>query len=304
MSQLTSITSDLNEGNYFSPENSTKYFGSSQFKAFTSCPAAAMAELRGEYRQEKSIALLVGSYVDEYFSGTLDVFRAKNPDIFTKSGTLKSDYVQAENIIRRIERDPMLMSFMNGDCYRVEKDEKVGYFFKNGAGEYRDGSEDLLEVGGTYIEPSQKQVIMTGEIESVPVKIKIDSYHPGKCIVDLKIMKDFNLIWVDGEGKIPFVEAWRYDLQLGLYQDVVKQNTGLTLPVFIAAATKEKPEPDIAIISIPQETLDIALAEIKSSIIRFAEIKAGPEEPTRCERCNWCRSTKVLTEIVDYRELG
>ena len=36
----------------------------------------------------------------------------------------------------------------------------------------------------------EKQVIMTGEIEGVPVKIKIDSYHPNKMIVDLKVMSE------------------------------------------------------------------------------------------------------------------
>ena len=74
----------------------------------------AMAEINGTYEREKTSALLVGSYVDSHFEETLDIFRAQNPQIFKKDGTLKSEYVQAEQIISRIERDAMFMEFMSG----------------------------------------------------------------------------------------------------------------------------------------------------------------------------------------------
>ena len=60
---------------------------------------------RGKYEREKTSALLVGSYVDAHFEGTLDVFQAQNPSIFTKQGSLKSEYRRAEEIIQRLERD-------------------------------------------------------------------------------------------------------------------------------------------------------------------------------------------------------
>jgi hypothetical protein len=61
--------------------------GVSQFKAFEKCEAAALAELTGEYQREKTVSLLVGSYVDAHFEGTLDVFKAQNPEIFTKKAS-------------------------------------------------------------------------------------------------------------------------------------------------------------------------------------------------------------------------
>lgn len=252
---------------YFNPENESAFMGSTQFKAFLQCETAALATVRGEYAEEKTTALLVGSYVDAYFEGTLDVFKAHNPELFNRDGSLKAPYKQAEQIIMRIERDDMFMRYMSGE----------------------------------------KQVIMTGEIEGVPVKIKIDSYHPGRALVDLKIMKDFAPIWVDGQGKLPFVEAWGYDIQAAIYQEVERQNRGPDsepLPFFIAGATKEKPEPDIAIISIPQDRIDSAMETVRANIGRFASIKRGEIEPERCGHCDYCRSTKVLSEIVDYREVG
>ena len=146
----------LTNENYFSLEMQWDYMGVSQFKAFEKCEAAALAEVTGEYERERTTALLVGSYVDAHFEGTLDIFKAKNPDLFTKKGDLKAEYRQAEEIIARIERDPLFVFFMSGE----------------------------------------KQVIMTGKIEGVPVKIKIDSYHPGKMIVDLQVMKDVRPIYV------------------------------------------------------------------------------------------------------------
>ena len=62
----------VNSLNYFSEDNNRKYCGSSQFKAFLKCPAQALAELNGEWKREESVALLVGSYVDSWFEGTLD----------------------------------------------------------------------------------------------------------------------------------------------------------------------------------------------------------------------------------------
>ena len=112
------------------------------------------------------------------------------PNIFKKTLELKSDYIQAESIINRIERDKLFTEFMSG----------------------------------------QKQVIMTGDIEGVPIKIKIDSLHPDK-IVDLKIMRDFEPIYKPEQGRLPWFEAWRYDLQGAVYQEVVRQKYRLTVTI-------------------------------------------------------------------------
>lgn len=241
--------------NYFSRENQEQYFSVSQFKDFTTCEAMALAKIRGEYAQESTTSLLVGSYVDAHFEGTLDVFRAQNPSIFTQKGELKSEYRKAEEIIQRLERDELFMSYMAGD----------------------------------------KQVIMTGELFGYPWKIKIDSYLKGQAIVDLKVMKDFAPIWVDGQGKIPFVEAWGYDIQAAVYQAI----EGNRLPFIIAGATKET-VPDLALFEIPQQKIDIALKLIEARIDGFADVKAGFEDPIRCERCDYCKMTKVLSEVVPY----
>lgn len=144
----------LTNQNYYSQEANKTYMSVSQLKSFMKCEAAAMAELRGEYVRPQTTALLVGSYVDAWLEGTLDIFKQAHQQIFKRDGTLKADYVQAESIIERVQRDNLFMEYMNGE----------------------------------------KQVIKTGEVYDVPFKIKMDSYHPSSKIVDLKIMREMHPI--------------------------------------------------------------------------------------------------------------
>ncbi|MCQ2602926.1 MAG: PD-(D/E)XK nuclease-like domain-containing protein, partial [Clostridia bacterium] len=204
----------------------------------------------------------VGSYVDAYFEGTLDKFIDENPEIFKRNGELKSDYIQAEQIIRRIEQDDLMMQYMSG----------------------------------------RKQVIMTGKIADVDVKIKIDFLHDDK-IVDGKVRRDFESVYVPEQGRLTFIEAWGYDLQGAVYQEIVRQNTGKKLPFYIAGPTKEKVT-DIGIFHISQNILDFELERFSELAPAYNLIKQGIIPPERCEKCDYCKSTKKLTKIIGLEELA
>lgn len=250
----------LTAKHYFSQNNNMKYCGSSQFKQFLKCPAKAMAMLNGEIQDEESTALLVGSYVDAWFEGTLDQFKEEHPNIFKRDGTLKSEYEKANQIIDRVSRDELFIKYMSG----------------------------------------RKQVIKTGTIEGVPFKIKIDSYHKGKAIVDLKVIKDMKPIWDEDLGcKVDFIHYWGYHYQAAIYQAIEGNN----LPFYICAVTKEN-EPDLAVIEIPQDWIDEAMAEIKNNISVIQAYKAGAIEADRCECCDYCKSTKKLTRVISADELN
>ncbi len=250
----------LTKRNYFSQKANMEYMSVSQFKAFEKCPAAALAELRGEYIREKTTALLVGSYVDAYFEGTLEKFKRETPEIFKKDGSLKAEYIQADAIIARIKRDELFMQYMSG----------------------------------------KKQVIMTGEIMGVPVKIKIDSLLSDK-IVDLKVMGNFNDVYHEDKGRIPWFEYWGYDIQGAVYQEIVRQNTGEVLPFYLAAATKEKTT-DIDIVHLGDDSLSYGLGVFCNSVQLYDAMKKGIAEPERCEECDYCKATKVLTEPKESEE--
>ena len=246
---------NLCEANYFSAEAEAMYFGSTSFKRFASCEAKALAFLRGEWKEEPSTAMLVGSYVDAHFSGTLDLFRAQHPDIYKRDGSLKSEYEQANNIIARIERDEAFSAALSG---------------------------------GT-------QTIMVGEIEGVPFKVKIDSLLPDRVVDLKVMRDMSDVYSAEEHEWQPFWRAWGYDIQGAIYREIVRQNTGLLLPFGLAIATKEKPEPDIDLIELPASALDAALEIVRANIVYFDGLKKGLFEPERCEKCDYCRYTKKLT---------
>lgn len=232
----------------------------SQLKSFMKCPACAIAEIKGKYKREKTMALLVGSYIDAHFEGTLDTFIKKNPSIYTKQGSLRAEFIQANEIIKRLEKDKLFMKYMNG----------------------------------------RKQVIMTGIISGVPFKMKTDVLHDDK-IVDLKIVKDFEPIRDSEYGLLPWYEYWGYDLQGAIYQEVARQNVGKQLPFYINAATKEKIT-DFDIFHLSQDMLDFQLEKAKADVVRFDAMKKGIIKAERCEKCEYCKKTKVLTEPIETDE--
>lgn len=244
----------LTDENYYSNKTNQQYMSVSQYKEFRKCEAATMAQLRGEWEKPKTTALLVGSYVDAWFEGTLEKFREENPEIFKKDGTLKADFVMAEEVIRRVQKDETFMYYMSGE----------------------------------------KQTIKTAKLFGTDWKIKIDSYHPEKMIVDLKVMRSMERIM----GK-SFVEHWGYDLQMAVYAAV----EGGDLDTFLAVATKQNPI-DIEVIEIPKWRREEVLAEIQRDLPHILAVKKGEVKPERCGVCEYCRATKKLTEPIDFELVG
>lgn len=246
---------ELNKTNYFSHESDLAYMSYSQFKDFCECEAKAMAIIKGEYEKPTSTALLQGSYVDAYFSGEMEEFKANNPSIFKKDGSLKSDFEICDKVIETIEHD----------------EEFVNEFYK----------------GDT-------QQILTGEIAGVPFKGKIDMLYPDK-IVDMKCMASIDPVWDEEEHrKKPFYSFYRYDIQAAIYQELVFQSTGLKLPYYLAVVTKEKTPKKVALL-FDQSVLDKALEEVKAKAPRFQAIKEGKENPVECGKCDYYHANHKFT---------
>lgn len=259
----------LTAENYYSKEANKEYMSVSQYKDFAgtygkmACEFSAIEKLEERWAQKKTTPLLVGSYVDSYFEGTVGEFKKETPEIFTQGGGLKAPYIQADKIIERMERDPLFMMYMSG----------------------------------------KKQVIMTAELFGTKWKIKIDSYAEGIAITDLKVVESITKPkWVRDIGYLDFIRYWGYDIQGAIYQEVVYRNTGLRLPFYIAAGTKEE-EPNIEVIQVTQNYLDEAKNMVEMNMPRILRVKNGEAEPDRCEMCDCCRHTKVLKRPISITNL-
>ena len=261
---------ELNENTYYTKQSNLEYMSASQFKDFCKCEKEALAKVNEEYVKEPTKSMLVGSYVDAYFTDDFDKFKAEHPQIFKKekgqpTNELLKDYESANETIENIKNDKVFMQFISG----------------------------------------KHQVIMIGTISGIKFKIKIDSLLED-YIVDLKVMESIvELYWDTQDGrnvKVDFVEKFGYDIIGAIYQEVVRQNIGRKLPFILAVATKEEGT-DKALIQIDQEYLDSALKLVKQKCARFNAIKLGIVEPSECGQCYVCRKDKKVQGIVSYKEL-
>lgn len=243
----------LTEKNYYSQKANENFCSVSQYKDFfgtyerKGCEAQALAIINGDYVKERTKPMLIGSYVDSYFEGTLEKFKEETPELFKKDGTLKAEYLHADIMIERCKRDNKFMQYMSGD----------------------------------------KQVIMTADIFGINFKIKMDSYLPNKAIVDLKTVDDMYKPIYTKDGKMNFIQAKLYDFQLAIYQKVVELNTGKKLPCFIAAVDrKDKPAIEIISLSQGELDGTLAGLEIGIKRIKLLKSgEAQPDRCGHCDYC-------------------
>jgi len=262
----------LNDDNYFSQEANEHFMSVSQFKQgveeLGGCETKMVAELKGVYKRPYSTALTVGSFIHSAFESD-DVhnkFIHDNYDLLTtKTKKLKSEFVQANQMINTLKDDPFCMYALTGE----------------------------------------KEVIYTGELFGVEWKIKIDNInHEKGFFSDIKSTKGLHdRYWSDRFKRyVSFVEAYEYDIQMAVYQEIIRQNTGRIYNPFIVAVTKES-TPDKAIIHFDEEELRDAMEYINDNIGNVLAVKQGLREPYRCEKCEYCRKTKKLKTTISIEDL-
>lgn len=271
----------LTDSNYYSQEANMQYMSASQFKSFKKCEAAAMAELRGEWNRGSNTSLLVGSYVDAYFSGELEQFKTEHPELFKRDGALKAEFQNAQKIAERLEQDELAQMLLSGR-HQIIKTGKIG---------------------GVLYKAKYDSVLTSRQVEAICKKFPaVREIVPfgGAMIVDLKCMKDFESIYDEEiHDRLNFVNYWGYDIQGAIYQAI----DGRAAPFVIVAVTKES-EPNIEAMHIPDIELQFQLEEVEQLSPRYAAIKQGEIEPVGCGKCAYCRSVKKLNGIKHYRKIN
>lgn len=269
---------NLTDDNYFSQEMNRKYSGSSQIKAIIECEAREMAILNGEWvKEESSEDMLVGSYVHAWNEGKLQEFISEHPEIMASSGKnkggLKEKFKKADEIIDVLRNDKAINSILT-QC--------------------------------------EKEFIFTGRIYGLPIKIKVDLLNrKQKYFADLKIMRSISdKSWsTEFRRYVNFILAWRYDWQMAIYCEIIRQNLGSYFtPHIIAASKEEVPDRKFIVFETEDENslkdfVTSTLAELEPYILRVKELKEEQAEPIRCEKCDYCKSTKVITEPIYWMDL-
>ncbi|HZK37332.1 MAG TPA: PD-(D/E)XK nuclease-like domain-containing protein [Clostridia bacterium] len=266
----------LNRENYHSNKANKRYMSVSQFKDFApawgGCEAMALAKVKGEYEQPFKEAFMEGHFVHSWNEGKLEEFKANNPDLYSSrgatAGQLKSNYKHCNVMIDVLEKDPMVMKVLSG----------------------------------------QKEVVLTGELFGIEWKIMLDSYNPDiKVFADLKALKDIDGKFWNNEAQMyeNFLEAYGYLTQMAVYAEIERISQGREpedwcIPHMVVV-TKQEP-PDHEIMYFDYYMIHSELLKVQQNIDRVIQVKNEIVKPIRCEKCEYCRSTKKITKIKHYME--
>jgi hypothetical protein len=268
---------ELNAQNYYTPEADREYISCSQYDAFESCEAAALAQLQGRHERETSKAFVVGNYFHtamESEDAHAEFCEAHANEIFKKNGGKYADFEQADLMIETAHKDPEIRK--------------------------------LIDM------PGQNEIIMTGNLfDEFPFKVRFDKYadlgNGIRTIIDWKTTAD---IWKseynpEEGGRVSFIRNFGYIRRAAVYLEIEKQNADKETDAafFIVAISKQNP-PDKEIILMNQrQELDLALEQMYGDLTRIQQIKQGLKKPTRCGHCAYCRGTKKITEIRQMWQL-
>ncbi|MEK0404827.1 PD-(D/E)XK nuclease-like domain-containing protein [Lactiplantibacillus plantarum] len=262
----------LTPNNYYENWTDRAFMSVTWFKKFLVCESEALAELTGKWQSVRDVkALIVGNWLHSYFESKQahEKFKDEHPESIAKrgptKGQLKSDFKMADKMIKVLASDDDFNLLYQGD----------------------------------------KEVIVTGEIGGYPWKGKIDCLNLKQgYFVDLKTTADiYKGYWnEESREREPFVYAYNYQLQMAVYQELIKQQFGVMCKPYIVAVSKQDP-PDKQAIDLPEYRLTNAMNQILDSQQHIQDVIKGEADPIQCGHCAYCRSTKKLESVVSADDL-
>lgn len=266
----------LTTDNYYNSESNLHYVDYSTYKEFCGspskkgCECRGLAEANGSWVRPKTKALAVGSFVDSYFEGSLSQWIKDNPECFRKDNELRAEFKHAMAMIKRAIKEPLFMSYMQGE----------------------------------------KQKILTAEIAGVPIRVKMDVFNEErKFVTDLKTAQSIHKTYyaADLGERLAFWEHFAYDVQAVFYTQAVLQNYGFMPDYYLCVITKEKedgvPHPRLAVIHIPETRIREKLSEVEMKIPKVWSILKGEYDAIPCGTCAWCADNLPLDTIYEADEI-
>lgn len=279
----------LNQENYYSNEINKEYMSVSLFKDFEKCEAAAYAKLNGDWEPKSDITpLLVGNFVHSYFEGeeAHKEFLAR-----TEPGQSKSN--QELMMTKPTKKEP------NG---HVRAEFKVAQRMIDRLA----GDETFQRA---YVD-GEKEVIVTGEVDGIKWRGKLDSYREDLgMFFDIKTNADLHKKhWDNEEGKYTnFVKAFGYYMQMAMYRELINQTFEVYAQPIIFGVSKQEPC-DIMGISFESEEdeqeLENAMLHIKALQSEFRAVLEGKQKPKRCGDCEYCRSTNKIDRFINASKIS
>ena len=204
MIEEVEILPPLTEENYYQDRY---YMSTSRFKEYIKCPLRQQVVDLGFWPEKtETESLLVGNYVHSYFETreVHEAFLERNRDKIISqrgktAGQVKASFKQADKMIAALEKEELFNSLYHGT------------------------DDELVE----------KERIITGTLEGIPFKCKIDSLNlSGGYFVDLKTMESLQsekystTLHRYTKSLLYNIVEYQYTLQMYVYQELLKQTYG------------------------------------------------------------------------------
>lgn len=269
----------LNKENYYTNEMAKRYMSNSVYQDFLKCEAKALHELENPVQRAPAIPLLVGNYVHSYFespkahadfieqNSNFEDEDGKVKDLIHTKRGLRSDFQMAEDMINRLNNDQLFQYFYNDD-------------------------------------DCEKESIVTGNMFGAAWKGKIDSLNVEKgYFCDIKTVDDLNKKhWsVDDHQWVSFFKARNYATQMGMYKKMLQAMYHKPFACYVFAVDKTQGN-GLTAIEVPFEDMTEAVAGVEEHLPRVVQVEKHEAGPTRCEHCEYCKSTRQLTGFISDPE--
>lgn len=262
----------LTRSNYYSNEEDWRTQSKSWFWRFEQCEAEALAALKQDWNPPQNLEpLLMGNDLHTYFESSeahqqwLDEHKQDVYKYGNPDKGLKASFKQADRMIEALKNDKNFQLLYQGD----------------------------------------KEVIVTGELFGVQWRGRIDCLNLEQGLFfDLKTVDDIHKKHWDEQNReyVSFAQSRGYDMQMAVYQQLIKQTFGVECQPLIIAVSKQD-IPDKGIFSVPQDLMDDQLQRIKDDQPHIQAVKEGREKPIACGHCAYCRSQKVLNDIINIDDI-
>lgn len=276
----------LTQSNYYTHETDWQYMSFSLYKDFKKCEAAALAKLKEDWKSKekkstKPDPLIFGNFVHSYFESK------ESHELFLQDKEVIKEVYKKGNP----ENGFKTAYGADGLADSMIKALKDDYFFRQ-----------------AYL-PGEKEKIVTGEINGVVWKGKIDSLNlDAGYFCDLKTVDDINKKhWNTDLGRYTnFIFDRGYHLQMAIYKELIKQTFGIECEPLIFAVSKQDPPAKLAIDFTDVDSLNymnFALQDVEDSQQHVLDVMHGEIKPKRCERCEYCRQTAMLSGFTHASEI-
>jgi len=190
---------------------------------------------------------------------------AEENKISIPTGDLLSKFAIGNQMIERVEKDPLFNHLWQGESEVIIVEEMFGVTWK--------ARIDLLNVEKGYF-------------------------------IDLKTSQQLNKRFWNKRysGWVSFVEEYGYTIQMAMYEKMLEKKYGKPFKGIIYAVSKQTPS-DIGAIKVEQRKLEFELEFVEAQIEHVMKVKNGEEKPVMCGQCDYCREKKQLSSFIGTDEL-